>query len=132
MLLHALLIQGLQDHVTGAVSSVTGAAHRLVCFVVGVSAKRPLGDLALFGAVEGQPHVLQLIHNVHRFMAHDPGSVLIGQVVAALDGVERMPFGSVLFVVPQRCADTTLGCSCVRARGVHLGEHGDPDSSRGI
>ena len=49
LLLDALLVEGLQDHVAGAVGGVAGPAHRLLGDVVGVPAEGALGDLALPG-----------------------------------------------------------------------------------
>jgi hypothetical protein len=40
----ALLIQRLQNHVTGAVSGMTGAPHRFLAKIAGVTAKTPLAD----------------------------------------------------------------------------------------
>src|SRR5690606_37076310 len=56
----AVLVQRLQDHVTGAVGGVARAAHRALAVVAGVPAEAALVDLALGGAVEGQSHVLEV------------------------------------------------------------------------
>jgi len=58
VVLDARLVEGLQDHVTGAVGRVARAAHGVLAVVAGVPAEAALVDLALGGAVERQPHVL--------------------------------------------------------------------------
>jgi hypothetical protein len=58
--LDAVLEQRLQDHVTRAVGGVAGAAHRGLAVVAGVPAEPALVDLALGGAVERHPHLLEV------------------------------------------------------------------------
>ena len=70
--LDALLVQGLDDHVTGAVSRVAGPTDRSLSEVAGVAAEESLVDLALFGPVERQAHVLQLEHGVDRLAGPGP------------------------------------------------------------
>ena len=62
--LHALLVEGLQDHVPGAVRCVAGALHRGLAVVARVAAEPALVDLAVRRAVERQPPVLQLVDGV--------------------------------------------------------------------
>ena len=107
--LDALLVQGLEDHVTGAVSGVAGAAHGGLAVVAGVPAEATLVDLALGGAVERQPHLLEVEDGVDGFLGHHLGGVLVDQIVTALDGVEGVPFPVVLFHVRQCGAHSALG-----------------------
>ena len=123
-LLDAVLVQGLQDHVAGAVGRVAGAAHGGLAVVAGVAAEAALVDPALGRAVERQAHLLQVEHRVDGFLAHDLGGVLVDQVVAALDGVEGVPLPVVFLDVGQRGAHAALGRAGVRAGRVELGEHG--------
>jgi len=44
--------------VTGAVSCVAGPANRSLAVVTGVTTKAALVDLAIWGSIEGQTHVL--------------------------------------------------------------------------
>ena len=93
----ALLVEGLQDHVAGAVGGMTGAAHRFFAEVAGMAAERTLGDLALRRAVEGQSHVFQLVYDLDRLLTHDIDRILIGEIIAAFDRIEGVPFGPVFF-----------------------------------
>ena len=123
VVLDAVLVQRLQDHVAGAVGRVAGPAHRGLAVVAGVPAEAALVDAALGGAVERHPHLLQVEHRVDGFLAHDLHGVLVGEVVAALDGVEGVPFPVVVFDVGQRGAHAALGGAGVAAGGVELGQH---------
>ena len=124
LVLQALLVEGLQDHVPGAVGGMAGTADRLAGDVVGVPAEGTLRDLAFRGAVEGQPHVLQLVDRLDRLVAHELDRVLVAQVVGALDGVIGVPFGVVFFLAAERRADAALGGAGVRAGGVELADDG--------
>ena len=123
VVLDAVLVQRLQDHVAGAVGGVTGPAHRRLAVVAGVPAEAALVDAALGGAVERHPHLLEVEHRVDGFLAHDLDGVLVGEVVAALDGVEGVPLPVVLFDVGQRRAHPALGRAGVAAGRVELGQH---------
>ena len=123
-LLDAVLVQGLQDHVAGAVGGVAGPADGGLAVIAGMAAEATLVDAALGRAVERQAHLLQIEHRVDGFLAHDLGGVLVDQVVAALDGVEGVPFPVVVLDIGQRGAHAALGRAGVRARRVELGQHG--------
>jgi len=81
IVLQALLIQSLQNHVAGPIGCMARPAHRLSGLVVGVAAERPLRYLAFRGAVEGQAHVLQFDHCFDGLPAEDIDCVLIRQIV---------------------------------------------------
>ncbi len=121
-LLDAVLVQGLQDHVAGAVGGVTGAAHGGFTVVAGVPAEPALVDAALGGPVERETHLLEVDDRVDGLLAHDLRGVLVNQVVAALDGVERVPLPVVLFDIGQGSTHPALRGAGVGARGVELGE----------
>ena len=120
--LDALLEQRLQDHVTGAVGGEAGPAHRGLAVVAGVPAEAPLVDAALRRAVERQAHLLEVQDRVDRLPAHHLGSVLVDEVVAALDGVEGVPLPVVLLDVGEGGAHAALRRAGVGARRVELGE----------
>ncbi len=124
--LHALLEERLQDHVAGAVGRVAGPAHRRLAVVAGVAAEAALVDLALRRPVERQPEVLQLDDGVDGLPAHDLDGGLVAQVVRALHGVERVPLPGILLHVGEGGAHAPLGGAGVGARGVELGQDGDP------
>lgn len=91
--------------------------------VAGVATEAALVDPAFGRAVEGQAHLFQVQHGVDGFLGHDLGCVLVNQVVATLDGVEGVPLPVVFLDVGQCCTHATLGCTCVRAGGVELGQY---------
>ena len=132
VVLDAVLVEGLQDHVAGAVGGVAGAAHRRLAVVAGVPAEPALVDAALGGAVERHPHLLEVQHRVDGFLAHDLDGVLVGEVVAALDGVEGVPLPVVLFDVRQCRAHAALRRAGVAARRVELGQHRGADAGSGL
>src|SRR5665648_1014182 len=109
---------------SGAVGGVAGPANRGLAVVAGVPAEPPLVDQAVRGPVERQPHVLQVQHRVDRLAGHHLSGVLVHQVVAALDGVERVPLPVVLLDVAEGGAHPALGRAGVRPGGVELAEHG--------
>ena len=123
VVLDAVLVQRLQDHVAGAVGGVAGPAHRCLAVVAGVPAEPALVDAALGRAVERHAHLLEVEHRVDGFLAHDLDGVLVGEVVAALDGVEGVPLPVVLFDVGQCRAHAALRRAGVAARRVELRQH---------
>ena len=123
VVLDTVLVERLQDHVTGAVGGVAGPANRGLAVIAGVPAEAALVNPSLGGAVERHPHLLQIEHRVDGFLAHDLHGVLVGEVVAALDGVEGVPLPVVLFDVGQCGAHPALGRAGVAARRVQLGQH---------
>ena len=122
LLLHAVLVEGLQDHVAGAVRGVAGAAHGRLAVLTGVPAEAALVDAPLRGAVEGQAHLLQVEHRVDGLLGHHLGGVLVHQVVAALDGVVGVPLPVVLLDVGEGRAHAALRRAGVGARGIELGD----------
>ena len=123
VVLDAVLVQRLQNHVAGAVGGVTGPAHRGLAVVAGVPAEAALVDPALGGPVERHPHLFQVEHRVDGFLAHHLDRVLVGEIVAALDGVEGVPFPVVVLDVGQRRAHAALGGAGVAAGRVKLGQN---------
>ena len=132
VLLDAVLVERLQDHVAGAVRGVAGPAHGGLAVVAGVPAEAALVDPALGRAVERQAHLLQVEDRVDGLLGHDLGGVLVDQVVTALDGVERVPLPVVLLDVGQRGAHAALRRAGVGAGGVELGDHGGAAARRGL
>ncbi len=123
VVLDAVLVQRLQDHVAGAVRGVARPAHGGLAVVAGVSAEPALVDASLGGAVERHAHLLEVQHRVDGFLAHDLDGVLVGEVVAALDGVEGVPLPVVIFDVGQRRAHSALRRAGVAAGRVQLRQH---------
>ena len=120
--LDALLIQSLQDHVSGAVGRITGPAHGRLTEITGVSPEPALIDATVRGAVEGEPPVFKIIDRLHRFFGHEHGRLLVHQVITPLDRVKSVPSGFVFFHVAKRRTDAPLGCPRVAADRVHFGK----------
>ena len=120
--LDGLLVQGLQDHVPGPVGREARPADGPLAEVPGMAAEPALVDLALGRAVERQAHVLELDHGLDGFAGQDLRRVLVGQVVATLDGVEHVPLPVVLLEVAERGAHATLGGPGVGAGRIELGD----------
>ena len=124
---HALLIERLQDHVAGAVGGIACALHGPLTVVRGMAAEPPLVDPAFGCAVERQSPAFELVDRLDGLFGHQLRGGLIGEVVAALDGVERVPLGAVLLDVAQGGAHPALRGTGVRAGGVELGDDGGAD-----
>ena len=118
--LDAVLEERLQDHVARAVGRVAGAAHRALPVIGRVAAEPALVDLALGRAVERQAHVLEVDDGVDRLLCEDLRGVLVDEVVAALDGVERVPLPRVLLDVREGGGHAALRRAGVRPGGVEL------------
>ena len=63
--LMALLVHRLEDHVSGAVGGVAGAAHRSLAVVARVPTKATLVNAPVGGAVERQAAMLKFIDGVN-------------------------------------------------------------------
>ena len=124
VVLQALLVEGVQQHVAGDVLGEAGARRR-------VAAEGALVDAAVLGAREGDPHVLELVDGLQRLVDEALDDVLVGQVVAALDGVEHVGFQRVLGHVGQGGGDAALRPARVRARRVDLADHGGGQAALG-
>jgi hypothetical protein len=96
-LLVALLEKRLQDHVPGPVGRVARPFDWSFSVVPRVTPEPALVDLAFRRSVEGKAHALEVQYRINGFLAHDVDRVLIGEEVAAFDGVERVPLPRVLF-----------------------------------
>src|SRR5699024_5378930 len=121
-----------QDHVPGAVGRVAGATHGRLAVVTRVAAEAALVDLALGRAVERQAHVLQVDNRGDGLLGHDLRGVLVDEVVAALDSVERVPLPVVLLDVGEAGPHAALRGAGVGAGGVYLGQHGGAGPRAGL
>jgi len=123
VVLDALLVAGLKNHVAGAVRGIAGTAHGSFAEIARVAAEGPLGDLPVGRAAKGQAPMLEIVYGFDGLAAEDLHGVLVSQIVAALDGVEHVPFPMVLFQISQCSANSTLRRSGVRARRIELAQH---------
>ena len=125
LILDALLIKRLQNHVPGAVSRVAGAPHQRFAEVARMPAEAALADALLRGAVEGQAHVLKFDDRVNRVLRQNLRRCLVGKVVAALDRVIGMINRLVFIEVAQSRADAALRRARVAAGRVELADDRD-------
>src|SRR5690348_11727626 len=61
LILNGVLIHRLQNHMSGTVSSIAGAAYRTLAIIACMPAKAPLIDLAVLSSVKRQTAMLQFI-----------------------------------------------------------------------
>ena len=132
VVLDAVLVQRLENHVARAVRRVARTANGRLAVVARVSAEATLVDPALGGAVERQAHLFEVQHGVNGFLGHDLGGVLVHQVVAALDGVEGVPLPVVFLDIGQRRTHSALGRTGVRTGRVDLGQYGGAGALAGF
>ena len=116
----------VEDDPAGAVGRIAGALDGRLAEIARVAAEGALRDLALRGAVERHPHVLELNQGAGGVLGHDLDRVLVAEVIAALDRVEHVPLPAVRLLVAEGRADPALGGARVRAGGEDLGQNGDP------
>ena len=126
-----LLVQRVQHGVAGTVGRGAGALHGLLTVVGRVAAEGALVDGAVGVAVERHAEVFELDHHLGCFAAHELDGVLVGQPVAALDGVVEMVVPVVFALVAQRCGHAALRCHGVRAGGEDLGQAGHVQACAG-
>ena len=126
------LVERVQHRVAGAVGRAARALHRRPrAHVHHVSAERALVDRAVVVAVERHAEVLELVHQLRCFPAHELDRVLVAQPVGALHRVVHAPLPRVRPHVAERGADPALRGYGVRTRGKHLRQHGDPEPGFG-
>jgi len=132
VVLDALLIHGLQDHVARTICCMTRAAHRLLGDVVRMTTKRTLGNATIRSSIERQSHVFQIVDHRNRFVAHNLDRILIREIIRSFDGVEDVPLRVILFDVAQSRADAALSGAGVRASWVELADHSGLCIARGV
>jgi hypothetical protein len=125
LVLDALLVERLQDHVPGAIGGIAGPLDRAFTEVPCVPAEPALVHASIGRAVEGQTHVLELEHRVDSFAREHFRRVLVDQIVATLDGVEHVPLPVVFLDITESRADAALGRARVRPGWVELADDGD-------
>ena len=124
--LDAVLVERLQNHVSGTVGCVARASNRGFSVVTGVSTEPALVDLAVWSAVERKTHVFQINYRLNRLFGEDFSCVLIYQVVATLNGVEGVPLPVVFLHVCKRSRHSTLRGSSVRSGWEQFRNHCHP------
>src|SRR5690606_27731917 len=126
VVLDVVLVQGVQQRVTGTVGGGTGTGSLTALTVVlGLTTEGALIDAALLGAGERQAHVLQLEHGLRTYGAHVFDGILVTDVVGTLDGVIHVPAPVVVRISrSDGTGDAALGGNGVRTGREHLGYNG--------
>src|SRR5208282_4389004 len=124
VVLQALLIQRVQNGMTGTIGGGAGASGGRFAVIRHVAAERALVDLALLGPAERHAEVLKLVHRLHRLAAHVLDGVLVTQPVRPLHGIVHVPAPVVLVHVAERGGDAALRRDRVAARGEHFADAG--------
>jgi len=124
-LFDTLLIQRLQNHVTGAVGGFATAHHQPFAKIGGVPTKAALVNASIGRAIKGQAHVFEFDDGVNGIFRQNFGTVLVGKVIATFDGVEHVKFPRVAIAHVVECGgNASLRGTSVRAGGVELGNNG--------
>ena len=127
-----LLVERVEHGVAGAVRRRRRAlGRRPRAHVLHHPAERALVDLALGGAREGHPGMLELIDRRRRLPAQIFDRVLVAQPVRALHGVVHVPGPMVRPHVPERRRDPALSGDGVAAGREHLGDARRPQPRPG-
>jgi len=132
LILDALLVERLEDHVSGPIGGIAGPTHRRLTEVTGVSPEPALVDPALRRTAERQAAVLEVIDRLNGLFSQDNGRFLIGEVITAFYGIEGVPFRLILLHIPQRRTDPALRRPGVRAHRMQLGQHRGAASPAGF
>src|SRR6266699_179827 len=118
LVLDGVLVHGLQDHMAGAVGSITGAAYRTFAEVAGMSTETALVDATIGSTVKGQAAMFQFVDGIDSFTGQDFRRWLINEIIATLDGIVHVPLPVVFFHVAQRSSHATLSRASMRTRRV--------------
>ena len=118
----ALLVEGVQDRMAGAVGRRAGALGDAFAESGGHAAERALVDFAGLGAAERHAVVIELDDGGRRLLGHVLDGVLVTQPVGALDRVVGVPAPVVLAHVAERRRDAALGRHGVAPGREHLGD----------
>ena len=122
IMLQGLLVQGMQDGVTGAVGSGAGTLRRAFTEVSRHSTERTLINLAVYGTREGYAVMFQFDHCSSGLLAHIFNGILVAQPVRPLDGIVHVPAPVILAHIAQGRAHAPLGRNGVTAGGKDLGD----------
>jgi hypothetical protein len=104
----ALLVEGVQQRVAGAVGGGAGALGQPFAPLDRVAAKRALVDMAVLGARERHAEMLELDDCRHCILAHVFDRVLVAEPVSAFDSVVHVPAPVVFAHVAECGADAAL------------------------
>ena len=103
-----LLVQRVQQRVTGTVSRCCGTRRLFAAEVFRLAAERTLIDTAIVKTGERQPHVLQFQNRFRAGFAHIFNRVLVADVVRSFYGIVHVPFPVIFMGITERHGDATL------------------------
>ena len=92
---YILLVQRMQNGVTGTVSRCAGARGLFTAKVHALAAKLALVDLAVVQSRERYAEMLQFVHGLGCCAAHVFDGILVTEIIAALDSIEHVPVPAV-------------------------------------
>jgi hypothetical protein len=124
IVLDALLVQSLENHMARAICGIAGAAYGCLAEVSGVTSESSLINQAVGSSAERQAAVFKVIDSPDGIICQNDSRILICQVVAAFDRIKGVPLGSVLFQIAQSSSDPALSRSGMGAHRMELGQHG--------
>src|SRR5690606_38299999 len=122
VVLDVVLVQGVQQRVTGTVGGGTGTGSLTALTVVlGLTTEGALIDAALLGAGERQTHVLQLEHGLRTYGAPVFDCILATDVGGTHERVVHVPSPRGVRSSPREgTCDAALGLNGVRTAREHL------------
>jgi hypothetical protein len=88
-----------------------------------MTAEPALSDEPFRSPAERHSHMLQLDNRLRSFLDEELDGILVGKVIATLDGVEHVGKPVIGFHVAKRCGNPTLGGPRVGPRREHLGQY---------
>ncbi len=127
MVFQVLLIQGVQQRVTGTVGRRRGACRLLAAEVFRLAAKRTLINTAVIKTGERQAHMFQLKNRFRAGLTHIFDGVLVADIVRPFYGVVHVPFPVIFMGITERDGDATL-----RGNGMGTGRENFREQRTGL
>ncbi len=109
VIFQVLLVQGVQQGVTGTVSRRRGTCRLLAAEIFRLAAKRTLIDSAIFQTGERQTHMIQLQNRFRAGFTHIFDGILVADIIGTFHRVVHVPFPVIFMGITQRHGDATLG-----------------------
>ena len=124
VVLQRLLVERVQDRMTGAIRCGAGALRDPFPVVGRHAAERSLINAAVFGARERHAVVLEFDHRGRRFATHVFDRILVTEPIRALDRVVHMPAPIIRPHIAERRTHAALRCDRMAARRKDFGDAG--------
>lgn len=124
MILKVLLIEGMQQSVTGTIRRRRGARRLLAAKIFRLSAERALINFSVFQAGKRQAHMLQFQNRFRPRFTHVFNGILVTDIIGAFYRVVHMPFPVILMSITQRDGNPSLRRDRMRPGGKNFGQQG--------